>query len=109
MTSFDERQNAFERKFAHDEELKFKATARRDRMIGLWAAELLGLSGEDAEAYAKDLVRVNMAKPGDQEVLDKLRADFDAAGVQQSDHQIQRRMEEMLAEAVVHVESVRKN
>jgi hypothetical protein len=109
MTSFDERQNAFERKFAHDEELKFKATARRDRRIGLWAAELLGLSGEEAEAYAKDMVRINMAKPGDQDVLDKLRADFAAAGIEQSDHQIARRMDEMLAEAVAHVESTRQD
>ena len=97
MTTFDKREEGFEKKFAHEEELRFKATARRNRMMGAWAAEKLGLTGADAEAYARDVVLADIEGIG---VFAKLRKDFDAKGVAQSDHQINRHMDEMLAKAV---------
>jgi len=100
MTSMKDRQDGFERKFAHDEELRFKATARRNKLLGLWAAEKLGKTGEAAEAYAKEVVKADFEEAGDEDVFRKVRGDFDAAGVQQSDHQIRRQMEELLAQAV---------
>lgn len=103
MTTFDKRQEGFEAKFAHDEELKFKATARRNKLLGLWAAEKLGLSGEDAEAYARSVVKADFEEPGEEDVFRKVRADFDAKGVDQSDHQIRRTMAELLAKAVVEL------
>jgi len=106
MSSMKDREDSFEKKFAHDEELKFKAIARRNKLLGLWAAEKLGRSGEEAEAYAKEVVKSDFEEAGDDDVFRKVRADFDAAGVQQSDHQIRRQMEDLLAEAV---EQVRKS
>src|SRR5512132_1877072 len=78
MTTFDKREEGFEKKFAHDEELKFKATARRNKLLGLWAAGKLGLSGADAEAYAKEVVLVDFEEGGDHDVSKKIRKDFDA-------------------------------
>jgi hypothetical protein len=100
MTTFDKREEGFEKKFALDEELKFKATARRNRMLGAWAAEQLGLTGADAEAYAKDVVLADFEESGEGDVFRKIRKDFDAKGVAQSDHQIRRTMEELMARAV---------
>ena len=97
MTTFDKREEGFEKRFAHDEELKFKATARRNRMLGQWAAEKLGLSGAEADAYAREVVLAAVEGPG---VFAKLRKDFDAKGVVQSDHQITRHMDELLAKAI---------
>ncbi len=105
MSTFDKREEGFEKKFAHDAELRFKAEARRDRLLGAWAAELMGLSASESEAYAKDLVREDLKEVGDDDVFRKIRADFDAKGVQQSDHQIRRTMAEMLAKAVSDIES----
>jgi len=102
MTSFDKREEGFEKKFAHDEELRFKATARRNRMMGAWAAEKLGLTGADAEAYAREVVLADIEGPG---VFAKLRKDFDAKGVAQSDHQIRRHMDEMLAQAIAQLKA----
>ncbi|MEZ5840592.1 MAG: DUF1476 domain-containing protein [Hyphomicrobiales bacterium] len=99
MSAFDEREKAYEKKFAQDEELRFRATARRNRLLGLWAAEKLGLSGDAAEEYAKSVVRSDFEEPGDQDVFRKIRGDFDAAGVQQSDHQIERTMSELMQTA----------
>ncbi len=101
-TTFDKREEGFEKQFAHDEELKFKATVRRDRLLGLWAAEKLGLSGPAADAYAKELV---VAEVEDHDVLRKVRKDFDAKGVAQSDEQIQRVMQELMARAVKEVKA----
>ena len=109
MTTFDKRKDGFERKFAHDAELRFKATARRNKLLGLWAAEKLGKSGDEAEAYAREVVRSDMEEAGDHDVFRKLRTDFDAAGVQQSDHQIRRTMDEFLAMAVDQVEESAKS
>src|SRR5512134_1129377 len=100
MTTFEDREKGFERKFAHDEELKFKATARRNKLLGLWAAEQLGLSGDDAQAYAREIVKADLAEPGEEDVFRKVRSDFDAKGVGQSDHQIRRMMSELMAAAV---------
>jgi hypothetical protein len=105
MTTFDKRKEAYESKFARDEELKFKSTARRNRLLGLWAAEKLGKSGDDAQTYAREVVRADMQEAGDEDVFRKIRADFDAAGVVQSDHQVRRTMEELMAEAVAQIEA----
>ena len=105
MTTFDDREKAYEKKFAHDEELKFKATARRNRLIGLWAAEKMGLSGDEAQAYAREVIKADLAEPGDEDVFRKVRADFDAKGVEQSDHQIRRIIAEMMVEAVRQIEA----
>ncbi|MCO6385452.1 MAG: DUF1476 domain-containing protein [Aliihoeflea sp.] len=103
--SLKDREEGFERKFAHDEELKFKAMARRNKLLGLWAAEKLGKSGDDAEAYAREVVASDFEEAGDHDVFRKIRKDFDAAGVEQSDHQIRRTMEELLATAVRQIEA----
>jgi hypothetical protein len=103
MTTFDEREDTFEKKFALDEELLFKATARRNRLLGLWAAEKLGLYGADAEAYAKALVIADVAQDGDKEVLSRVRSDFDAKSVTQTDEQIRRTMNELMAKAVEQI------
>ncbi|RIK86234.1 MAG: DUF1476 domain-containing protein [Hyphomicrobiales bacterium] len=103
MATMDDRKDAFEKKFAHDEELKFKATARRNKLLGLWAAEKLGKTGDDAEAYAREVVASDFQEAGDHDVFRKIRADFDAAGVDQSDHQIRRTMDELLDEAIAQV------
>lgn len=104
MNTMKDRENAFENKFAHDEELKFKSMARRNKLLGLWAAEKLGKSGEDAEAYAKEVIIADFEEAGDDDVFRKVRGDFDAAGVDQSDHQIRRTMTELLAQAVEEVQ-----
>lgn len=103
MTTFDKREEGFERKFALDEEQKFKANARRNRMLGMWAAEKLGLSGDEATEYAKAVVKADFQSPGDQDVFQKIRDDFDAKGVDQSDHQIRRTMDELMAQAMQQV------
>ena len=105
MTNFEDREKGFERKFAHDEELKFRATARRNKLLGLWAAEQLGLSGNEAQAYAREIVKADLAEPGEEDVFRKVRSDFDAKGVGQSDHQIRRMMGELMAAAVSQIES----
>lgn len=105
MTTFDKREEGFEKKFAHDAELRFKAEARRNKLLGLWAAEKMGLSGDDAEAYAKTVVLADFEEPGDEDVFRKVRADFDDKGVDQSDHQIRRTMDELLAQAVDQIEN----
>ncbi|MBL0933684.1 MAG: DUF1476 domain-containing protein [Rhizobiaceae bacterium] len=103
--SLKDREEGFERKFAHDEELKFKAMARRNKLLGLWAAEKLGKNGADADAYAREVVASDFEEAGDHDVFRKIRKDFDAGGVQQSDHQIRRTMEELLATAVRQIEA----
>ena len=88
MTTFDKREEGFEKQFAHDEELRFKANARRNKLLGLWAAEKMGLSGPDADAYAKEVVVADFEEAGDDDVFRKVRKDFDAKGVAQSDQDI---------------------
>ena len=105
MTNFEDREKGFERKFAHDEELKFRATARRNKLLGLWAAENLGLVGDEAQAYAREIVKADLAEPGEEDVFRKVRSDFDAKGIAESDHQIRRMMGELMAAAVSQIES----
>lgn len=105
MSGFDDREDKFEKKFAHDAALKFKAEARRNKLLGLWAAELLGKNEEEAAAYAKEVIKADLEEAGDEDVFRKLRADFDAAGVDQSDHQIRRQMSDCLEEAVKQVQN----
>lgn len=81
MSTFDQRKDAFENKFAHDEELRFKATARRNKLLGLWAAEKLGKSGTEADAYAKSVVVADFEEAGDDDVLRKVKGDFAAGNV----------------------------
>jgi hypothetical protein len=93
MTQFDDRERAFENMFAHDEEMKFRATARRNKMVGLWAAGLLGKKGEEAEAYALEVVRADFSEPGHEDVIRKLRADL---GDRCSEGEIRDKMEACL-------------
>ena len=106
MTSFDKREEAFEQQFAHDEELRFKATARRNKMLGLWAAQKLGLSGAEADSYALSVV-MSAFEDSAHDVVNKIRKDFDAKGVAQSDHQIARQMTELMAKAIEDVKAGR--
>ena len=99
MTTFNEREKAFEKKYEHDQDLKFKVNARRNKLLGLWAAGLMGKSGADAEAYAKDVVLVDYEKPGDSDVIDKLVKDLAAAGKPMEDHTIRKQAERLAAEA----------
>jgi hypothetical protein len=92
MSSFDDREKGFEAKYRHDQETRFKVTARRNKLLGLWAAEQLGLSGAEAEAYAKTVVAADFEKPGDDDVLHKVMADLSAKGVQVSDHALRKRL-----------------
>ena len=103
MTTFDKREEGFERKFAHDEELRFKANARRNRLLGTWAAEKLGLSGEAATAYAKEVVMADFEEAGDDDVLRKVRSDFAAKGVSLSDTEIRRVMDELMQRAIAEI------
>ncbi len=105
MTTFDKREEGFERKFALDEEMRFRANARRNRLLGQWAAEKLGLSGAEAEAYAKAVVAADFEEAGDDDVFRKIRRDFDAKGVSQSDHQIRRTMDELLGKAIQQLQA----
>lgn len=105
MSGFDDREDAFERKFAHDEALQFKAEARRNKLLGLWAADLLGKSGDEAQDYAKEVIRADFEEAGDEDVFRKIRGDFDAAGISQSDHQIRRTMDELMARAIEQIRS----
>ncbi|KAF0119168.1 MAG: hypothetical protein FD152_4550 [Xanthobacteraceae bacterium] len=95
----------FEKKFAHDEELRFKATARRNKLLGLWVAEKLGKTGADADAYAKSVVMSDFEEAGDDDVFRKVKADLDAANAGQSDHQIRRTMDELMATAIAQVQA----
>ena len=105
MSTFDKREQGFENKFAHDEELRFKATARRNKLLGLWAAGLLGYEGEKAEEYAKEVVRADFEEPGDEDVFRKIRGDFDTNNIDQSDHQIRRNMDELMSTAIEQLQN----
>ena len=103
MTTFDKREDAFEREFAHDEELRFKATARRDKLVGLWAAEKLGMTAAEANSYASSIVMGHVE--GSHDVAGKIRKDFDAKGIAESDHQIARVMSESMAKAIADIKA----
>jgi hypothetical protein len=105
MTTFDKREEGFEKKFAHDEELRFKATARRNKLLGNWAAEKLGLTGPAVDAYAKEVVMADFEESGDDDVFRKLRKDFDAKGVSQTDQQIRTAMTDMMERAIEQIKA----
>ncbi len=84
MTTFNDRENAFEAKFAHDAELQFKLAARRDKLVGLWAAEKLGLAGLEAEAYAKQVILSDLEEAGDEDVVRKLVGDLARVGIDEA-------------------------
>ena len=107
MTIFNEREDAFEKKFALDEEMRFKATARRNRLLGLWAADRLGRSGAEADAYAKSVVLADFEEAGDEDVVRKLRIDFENAGIAASEAEIRRKMDELMARAVADLKAWR--
>jgi len=99
MAGFDDRKKAAESKFAHDSEKEFKAQARRNKLLGLWAAEQMAIAGADAEAYAKEVVAADFDEPGDEDVYRKVMGDFQAKGVDVSEHRLRRQMAELLDEA----------
>ncbi|HEV2557051.1 MAG TPA: DUF1476 domain-containing protein [Microvirga sp.] len=107
MTTFDDRKDAFEKKFAHDEELRFKATARRNKLFGLWAAGQLGKEGADAEAYAKTVVMADFEEAGDDDVLRKVRTDLESGGKTVADAELRRQMVELMGRAVEEVQAGR--
>jgi hypothetical protein len=107
MSTFDKREEGFESKFAHDEELRFKAHARRNKLVGLWAAEKLGMTGAAAETYAANIVAGDLDNPNSDSVFSTLRKDFDEKGVAQSDHQIRRTMDEAMERAIAEIQTGR--
>jgi len=105
MSTFDKREETFEKTFVHEEELQFRAEARRNKLLGLWAAEKLGKTPEQARIYANDLVAAETAANASQIVLERVVKDFRAAGVDQSEHQVRRMMDEMLATATAEIKA----
>lgn len=105
MTTFNDRERSYEAKFAHDEELRFKATARRNKLLGLWAAQHLGLKDGEAEDYAKAVVRADFAEPGDDDVVRKVADDFKAKGVHFGEGDIRTKLVEFMAQAVTQIEA----
>ncbi len=103
MTTFDKREEGFEKKFALDEEQKFKAEARRNKLLGLWAAELLGKTGDEAAAYAKEVVASDFDEAGDADVLRKVTQDLAAKGI--TEQQVRAKMDELVATAVAQIKS----
>ena len=96
MTTFDDREDLYEKRFAHDQGLAFKADARHAKLFGLWAAEQLGLEGETAESYAKDVVKSSLEEQGDDDILKRVRPDFDAKNLPFSDEEIKRCLDEFM-------------
>jgi hypothetical protein len=107
MTTFDDRKDAFERKFAHDEELRFKAMARRNKLLGLWAAEKLGKSGADADAYAKTVVMADFEEAGDDDVARKVQKDLAEVGISGAETMIRTAMTDLLDRAIEEVKTGR--
>jgi hypothetical protein len=105
MSTFDKREDQFEKQFVHDADLQFKVAARRNKLLGHWAATLMGLEGQAAEDYAKSVVVADLAEAGDEDVFAKIRGDLDAKGIAQSDHQIRRTMEELFAAAKLQIQN----
>jgi hypothetical protein len=99
MTTFDNRENAFENKFAHDEEMQFKVIARRNKLLGLWAAEQMGLTAEEANAYAISVVQADFEEAGDEDVVRKLIGDLTSAGIDTDDAAIRAAMDAQMVEA----------
>ena len=105
MSSFDKREEGFEKKYALDEEQKFKAEARRNKLLGLWAAEKLGIAGDAAAAYAKEVVASDFEESGDADVVRKVLGDLTAKGVAMTEPQLRVKMDELMATAVMQVKA----
>ena len=99
MTTFDEREQAFESKFAHDQEMAFRVTARRNRLVGQWAAALMGLTPEETDRYAKAVVQADFEEAGDEDVVRKLYGDLTAAGVEVEEADVRKAIEDRMVEA----------
>ena len=99
MTTFNEREKAFEKKFEHDQDLQFKTTARKNKLLGLWAAGLMGKSGADADAYAKEVVVADLDRPGDSDVIEKLMKDLASAGKPMEEPSIRKQSARLMTEA----------
>ncbi|PIW30368.1 MAG: DUF1476 domain-containing protein [Rhodobacterales bacterium CG15_BIG_FIL_POST_REV_8_21_14_020_59_13] len=105
MSGMDDREKGLEGRFAHDQELEFKATVRRNKLLGLWVAEQLGKSAEDAQDYAKEVVKSDFEEAGHEDVYRKVKGDLDAAGIDVSEHVIRTKMDQLLADARQQVRS----
>jgi hypothetical protein len=105
MSTFDKREDGFEKKFALDEEQKFKAEARRNKLLGLWAAEKLGISGDAASTYAREVVASDFEEAGDGDVVRKVMGDLSAKGVAMTEPQLRLKMDELMATAVMQVKA----
>ena len=99
MTTFNDREKAFEDKYKHDQDLQFKVEVRRNKLLGLWVAELLGLSGADAEAYAKEVVSADFEEPGDADLIRKIQGDVQPKNLDLSEHRLRKKMDELVAVA----------
>ncbi|HEU6440820.1 MAG TPA: DUF1476 domain-containing protein [Microvirga sp.] len=107
MTLFNEREDTFEKQFAHDQELRFKATARRNKLLGLWVAGLLGKSGEEADSYARSVVQADFQEPGDEDVLRKIRQDLDGAGKTVDENELSAKLQQLMAQAIEEIKAGR--
>jgi hypothetical protein len=105
MDSMKDREEGFERKFAHDEELRFKAVARRNKLLGLWAAEKLGKTGAEADAYAREVVKSDFEAAGEDDVFRKIKSDLAAGDPAMTDHRIRRKMDELMAVALEQIKN----
>lgn len=105
MTTFNEREQAFEKKFAHDQDLKFRAEARRNKLLAEWAGAKLGIAGDALPEYTKSILRADLEEKGDDDVFRKIRKDFDDRGVAVTDAEIREAMGEFLAKAVAEIEA----
>ena len=99
MTTFNDREKAFEDKYKHDQDLQFKVEVRRNKLLGLWVAEMLGLSGADAEAYAKEVVAADFEEPGDADLIRKIQGDTQPKNIDLSEHRLRKKMDELVAVA----------
>ena len=99
MTTFNDREKAFEDKYKHDQELQFKVEVRRNKLLGLWVAEMLELSGADAEAYAKEVVAADFEEPGDADLIRKIQGDVQPKNIDLSEHRLRKKMDELVAVA----------
>lgn len=105
MSTFDDREQAFERKFAHDAELQFKAAARRNKKLGLWAAEKMGLAGDDAEAYAREVIASDLEEAGDEDVFRKVRGDLETKAGGVAEAELRAKMAELMTAAKAEIMS----
>jgi hypothetical protein len=105
MTGFEDRKRQEETRYKHQQELAFKARNRGNKMFGLWVAQQLGLSGDEAESYARDVIIADFDLPGDEDIFTKVRADLEAKSVEISDHVLQKRLQELRQAAAEQIKA----